>query len=234
MRLPLLVLHITGGMIGLLSGAIAMIYRKGSRGHRVAGNVFVVSMVAMGACAAVLAARIHQTDNFFGGLLTLYMLTTAWLTGRRRSGDTGIFDWGAFIFGAAIAATMTTRAILVAVGVIARQPGVPLVMYFFGSTIILLAAAGDLRMLVRGGISGTPRIARHLWRMCYGWFIATGSFFLGKQEFFPASWRGSPLFLVPALLPLALLIFWLGRVLFTGTYKKQPPASVGGVVSMRA
>ena len=135
---------------------------------------------------------------------------------------------------AAIAATMTTRAILVAVGVIARQPGVPLVMYFFGSTIILLAAAGDLRMLVRGGISGTPRIARHLWRMCYGWFIATGSFFLGKQEFFPASWRGSPLFLVPALLPLALLIFWLGRVLFTGTYKKQPPASVGGVVSMRA
>ena len=54
----------------------------------------------------------------------------------------------------------------------------------FTASIPLLAAIGDLRMLLRGGISGTSRITRHLWRMCYGLFIATGSFFLGQQQVF--------------------------------------------------
>ena len=37
---PLLIFHICAGIVGLLSGAIALTFRKGSRGHRVAGNVF--------------------------------------------------------------------------------------------------------------------------------------------------------------------------------------------------
>src|SRR5215469_16405195 len=32
-------------------------------------------------------------------------------------------------------------------------------------------------MLVRSGVFGTKRIARHLWRMCLGLFIAARSFF---------------------------------------------------------
>ncbi len=92
-------------------------------------------------------------------------------------------------------------------------------MDIFMGSVILLAGLGDLRMLVQG-ISGKRRIARHLWRMCFGWLIATGSFFLGQQQVFPAWLRGSPLLLVPALLPLVLLIFWMIRVRFTGVYKK--------------
>jgi hypothetical protein len=41
---------------------------------------------------------------------------------------------------------------------------------------MLLAAAGDLRMLLRGGLFGAQRIARHLWRMCFGLFIARDLF----------------------------------------------------------
>jgi hypothetical protein len=85
-------------------------------------------------------------------------------------------------------------------------------MYFFMGTIPLLAAAGDIRMLIRGGISGTPRIARHLWRMCFGLFIATGSFFLGQQQVFPAAIRKQYILAPLAILPLVLLIYWLVRV----------------------
>src|SRR5215469_14663838 len=95
MRLPLLVLHIAGGMVGLLSGTVAIVFRKGSRGHRLAGNVFVVSMLIMGTCASCLAIMKHQPNNFFGGLLTFYLVTTAWLTGRRREQITGVLDWAA-------------------------------------------------------------------------------------------------------------------------------------------
>jgi uncharacterized membrane protein len=212
MRLPLLFLHIAGGMVGLLSGTVAMVFRKGSRGHRAAGNVFVVAMLIMGACGSTLALMKHQTNNVFGGLLTVYMITTAWLAGHRRDGETSIFDWGALFFGLAIGASLLTLGMLVANGQAARQAGVPLGMYFFMGTIPLLAAAGDIRMLMRGGISGTPRIARHLWRMCFGLFIASGSFFLGQQQVFPPAIRKQYILAPLAILPLVLLIYWLVRV----------------------
>src|SRR5215472_12450671 len=96
MRLPLLVLHIAGGIIGLLSGTVAMIYRKGSRGHRLAGDVFVVSMLIMGACGSTLALMKHQMNNVFGGLITFYMIATAWLSGRRRDGVSAL-DYAALL-----------------------------------------------------------------------------------------------------------------------------------------
>ena len=42
---PIVLLHVSGGVIGLVSGAVALSFRKGSRAHRVAGNVFFISML---------------------------------------------------------------------------------------------------------------------------------------------------------------------------------------------
>jgi hypothetical protein len=221
MRLPLLFFHICGGIVGLLSGTVAMVYRKGSRGHRIAGNVFVIAMLVMGACGSWLALMKHQPDNFFGGLVTFYLVATAWLTARQQeksptSGKTspngaGMLDWGALVFGLVLGGSQLALSVLVASGQVAKQPGVPIGMYFFMATITLLAATGDVRMLARGGISGSPRIARHLWRICFGLFIASGSFFLGKQEFFPAALRKQYLLFPLAILPLVMLIYWMVR-----------------------
>jgi hypothetical protein len=79
--------------------------------------------------------------------------------------------------------------------------------YFFFGGLALLSAAGDVRMLLRGGVSGRQRLVRHLWRMCFGWFIATISFFLGQQQVFPQWLQGSNILLVLAFLPLILLSF---------------------------
>jgi len=99
------------------------------------------------------------------------------------------------------------------------ENGVPVGMSLFMGTVMLLAAAGDVRLLLRGGIYGAKRVVRHLWRMCFGLFVATGSFFLGQQQVFPKWLRGSPALFVPALLPLVLLIFWVLRVRFGKMYK---------------
>ena len=220
MRTPLLLLHISGGIVGLLSGTVAMIYRKGSRGHRLSGDVFVVSMLTMAVAAECLAIMKHQMNNAFGGVLTFYLIFTAWLTARRREGETSRYDWGALVFALAVAGGILTYGIEVARGRIITHDGVPIGMYFFLGSIALLAAAGDIRMLVRGGISGKQRIARHLWRMCFGLFIATGSLFLGQQQVFPDFIRESNLLFVPAILPLPLLIYWMLRVRFTRKYNQ--------------
>ena len=57
--------------------------------------------------------------------------------------------------------------------------------------------------------------------MCFALFIAAGSLFLGQQQVFPKSWRGSFLFFLPELAIAGLLIFWLCRVLLTKAYKKS-------------
>ena len=82
---PILALHICGGTVGLLSGAVAVSFRKGSRRHGIAGKIFVVSMLTLGASATVLAVMKHEVGNFIGGMLTIYLVTTAWLTARRRN-----------------------------------------------------------------------------------------------------------------------------------------------------
>jgi hypothetical protein len=82
-------------------------------------------------------------------------------------------------------------------------------------------------MLVRNGISGTQRIARHLWRMCFALFIAAASIFLARQQIFPAFLRKTGALFLLSFLPLILMIFWLVRVRFVNAYKKRAPV-VGG------
>lgn len=106
-------------------------------------------------------------------------------------------------------------------------------MIFFLGSVQLLAAMGDIRMLIRSGVLGTNRIARHLWRMCFGLFTASGSFFLGPSnrplrllsavgigQYLPRALFSMGVYLFLTILPLVLLIFWLLRVRFSNAYKK--------------
>jgi uncharacterized membrane protein len=213
------VVHIGGGITGLLSGTVAMIYRKGSRGHVIAGKVFVAAMLSMAAGAVCLAVLKHQPSNFGGGILTFYLILTGWLTARRGDGETGKYDWLAVLIPVTLGVLTWMNGIKVMRSGASSQDGVPVGMNFFLGSVMLLAAAGDVRMLVRKGLFGVQRMVRHLWRMCFGLFIATGSFFLGQQQVFPASWRGANVWFVPALLPLVLLIYWALRVWFRKDYK---------------
>jgi hypothetical protein len=54
MRLPLLVLHVSAGVLAMLAGALAIGFPKGSQGHRLAGNVFVICMLTVSAVGAYL------------------------------------------------------------------------------------------------------------------------------------------------------------------------------------
>ena len=89
-------------------------------------------------------------------------------------------------------------------------------------------------MPVRGGVFGAQRVMRHLWRMCFGLFIAAGSFFLGQgSKVFPAFVLKTGVLFVPAVLPLLLLIFWMIRVRFTNAYKRMSLPRAGDVYSLR-
>jgi hypothetical protein len=93
--------------------------------------------------------------------------------------------------------------------------------FFVTGAVAALAAGLDLKVILRGGIDGRSRIARHVWRICTALFIAAGSFFLGQQKVLPVWLQGSPILIVLALTPLVMMIFWLVCLRFTGWFKKR-------------
>jgi hypothetical protein len=52
--------------------------------------------------------------------------------------------------------------------------------------------------------------------MCFGLFVATGSFFLGQMKFIPEPVRIVPLLLVLAFAPILFLFYWMWRVRVRG------------------
>lgn len=229
---PILLVHIAGGTVGLLSGTAAMLFRKGSARHALAGRIFVVAMLTMASFAAYLAVVRHQPSNIGGGIFTFYLILTAWLTARRRDGETQRLDWFLLLIPLALGTLTWMHGVAIVRSGVDSPDGVPVGMSFFMGSVMLLAAAGDVRMLAGGGVVGAKRIARHLWRMCFGLFIAAGSFFMGPSNrplrLLTAAGLGPHLspalfstgvYLVLTLLPLILLVYWLVRVRFTSFYK---------------
>ena len=118
-----------------------MSFRKGSRGHRAAGNVFFISMLSMSAAGTYMAFLKSQAGNVIGGVLTFYLVATAWITARRRNGGTGIFDWVALLFALAVGVGIVTLGLEAAVSPTGSKDGVPAVGYFVLGSVALLSAA---------------------------------------------------------------------------------------------
>ena len=218
------VIHIGGGFIGLASGAVAAFARKGGYLHRKAGTVFVVSMLVMATFAAYLAVAVpDQITNLFIGAFAFYLVATAWMTVRRREGTTGLFEKIALFVALCLCAPFAILAFQLATGLAPLFKSAvpfegPVLIAIYGFTSVLaIAAIGDAKVVLAGGISGAPRIARHLWRMCLGLTLATGSAFTnGFARLLPGPYHVPAFFFFPQFLPLGLLIFWIIRVRFTG------------------
>jgi len=221
MRLPILILHICAGTLAIPSGFLAAMFRKGSRQHALAGDVFVGSMLTMAAAGVWLATMKSEPGNIVGGTLTLYLVTTAWMTAKRRVPERNLIDWCLLCVVLSLTAvefTWGVEAITSPTGVKYNYPPGP---YFFLGSVALLASVGDIRLVSAGGISGTRRISRHLWRMCFGWFIASSSLFLAREKLFPELMRKSGSLLLLSFLPLILMIFWLIKVSLPTTFRAK-------------
>jgi uncharacterized membrane protein len=203
----LMVVHIAGGTAALAAGAVAGGARKGGRIHARAGDLFAAAMMTMAVTAMILVATRGGTERNLpaGSLLVCYFVATGWWTARNRSGTAGRFEVAALIVAAGIAAGSFAYAAL-------APHGGDIGTVLFTGLLATLAGAYDLVFIQKGRLSGAERLRRHLWRMCVAFFFASGAFFLGQQDVMPAAVRGSVWLFLPALAPLALMIFWLAKL----------------------
>jgi hypothetical protein len=208
-------IHIAGGLTALLSGAMAVAMRKGGTMHARAGSWFVASMLVLGVTAAILEPfRTPTPGSPVGGIMVCYFVLTSLMTARRRNGTTGRFEVGACIAALGTAAIMAWGGLT---GVTTPAGPGPV---FALAGLCLLAGLGDLKAVLLRKLTAAQRIGRHLWRMCFAFFIATGSFFLGQQDAMPAAVRGSSVLFALAFAPFAVMAFWLVRIRFAKVVRK--------------
>jgi uncharacterized membrane protein len=206
----ILAVHIAGGLLAIPAGTAAVVARKGGRIHKLAGTWFFGSMLVLGATASILEPfRMPEPGSPIVGIFVCYFVLTSWVTARRRDGATGWFEAVACVVALGIAAATVWDGIM-GISPTPAGPG----PHFFVAGLCLIAGLLDLRVVLRKRLTAGERIRRHLWRMCFAFFIATGSFFLGQQDVLPQAVRGSPILFLLAFAPFAVMAFWLVRVRF--------------------
>lgn len=213
-------IHIIAGLVAIVAGAVAMMATKGAPLHRKAGNLFTVSMLVMTGSAAIVSFFL-RTDHVTGvvAVVTAYLVATAWLVVKRKVSESYLLLAGL----ALVAATVAVHALhlwfnyLQDPASLITRNSPPEALVFF-AVVSLLCALLDLRLLCKGQIAGAQRLVRHLWRMGFAMLIATGSFFTGQMQVFPAIVRkssllGLPVLVIPVLLVLLTTLYWLARTL---------------------
>ena len=222
----LIPLHVLCGATAIVSGIVTLYARKGAPLHRNTGRLFVYAMLIMSLSGAVMAVGTPAAAmNIPAGLVTAYLVVTAFLTVRPQSAGSRRIEHGAMI----AAFVLGLSSIVLAFVSGARGNGgfvFPLLM--FGG-LAVGAGIGDRRMLLAGGLQGAPRLKRHLWRMCVALFIAAASFFLGPVRRIPEPLRIPALRLIP-LVVLVTMVYWLWRLRRNRTSRGRAsdlPAKVG-------
>ena len=216
----LLPIHIAAGGLAIVLGAVALSVKKGGTLHRRSGLLFVYAMLVMGTSASIMGLRNGIADgNVMAGVMTAYFVGTALTTVRPAS------PWTRRINATALTIAISLALLAIVGGVRAvNNPGlspggVPVrtiaVMSFFLATVLLLAAIGDVRVMRFGQLRGGPRLARHLWRMCFALFIAAGSFFSIRERVasvLPEPFTTGQMRALPILLLFGAMFYWLWRV----------------------
>lgn len=141
--------------------------------------------------------------------MALYLLTSGVSAAQRRNFQAGIGEK----IGVVIALTITVLGLYFIylasnspTGTIDDSPPQAFVLFVVAGS---LAFIGDVRILVGKTLSNVQRTIRHLWRMCFSFFIASGSFFFGQSGFFPDWFNASALPLVFGFFPFFVLLIFL-------------------------
>lgn len=215
------IVHVGAGALAVLAGAMAAVTRKGGSTHITAGRLFVALMIASSLLGAILGL-IKFDDyfiTFFAGILAIYLVVSGWLTASGRNG-VAVVMLGAL--------NVANFAALVTLGCIALANSGGRIFGFAGEDYLFLAGMSgvgllfDVSLMFRNQLVGKHRIARHLWRMLLGFFIAAGSAFTGPgASAFPESLQQSGVLAGPELLIALLMLFYLGRTLLFSA-KKRP------------
>lgn len=213
----LMTIHGIVGACVVLSGASALLSKKGSIFHRNSGKIFALAFCLMAGViltTGLLASSLISTLGITYTALAAYLVLTSWATVRTPPATLDRFSYVAPALACSIGIMSLYWGGMAALGYAEIDDDIPVAAYFVFGGLAFLTAWGDVSVVLKGGLVGVQRLARHLWRMCFVFYLSTATLFTGPGSVvFPEDVRGSWVLMIPELSVLALSLYWLTKVL---------------------
>ena len=203
-------LHLVVGSLAVFSGFIAMLLPKGKTLHKFVGKIFFYTMLALCFSGIYLTLLRSLQLTFFLATFSLYLLLTGWYAVARKGSSITLFDKVGFYF---ISTFGIATLILATLGwslnwhYPPNEPSYPNYLIFVCFSAVL--AYWDYQLLIAKVLVGTKRLIRHLWRMYFALFIATGIFFGGNSNVLPEALRTELILITPIVTVLMFMFGWL-------------------------
>ena len=203
----LLILHIVGGTVGLLTGTINLIRKKGDAPHKLIGKFFAYGMLVAGLSSLLLSTLHPNYFLFIVGVFTIYLTATGYrylyLKQLAKDQKPGVLDWS------------------ISVGMVVAG----IVFFIFGSRLLITSNTFGIVLLVFGGLGlrlvktdydnykGKIKVKNywllaHLQRMT-GAYIASATAFLAvNAKYSPIDLPSFVIWLLPTAILTPLIISW--------------------------
>lgn len=202
-----LILHVIGGAVGLLTGFINILRKKGDKKHVFIGKLFIGAMLTAGFSALVLSVLHPNYFLFVVGIFTLYLIGTGNRYIYLKMLDNGqmpqLIDW-------IITFTMLLAGLLfVSLGIfhLTKSNLFGLVFATFGLFGLLFVRQDFANYRGKSDMKNYWLLA-HLQRMTGGFIAALTAFLVVNAQYFPEQIPGFIFWLLPTVFLTPLIVRW--------------------------
>ena len=206
----ILTLHIIGGALGLITGTINLIRKKGDKNHKFIGKLFVYGMLTAGFSAFALSILHPNYFLFIVGVFTIYLVGTGkrYIYLKMLSIDQSptIIDWILTI------GMLVAGFVFVGFGIhhLINGNNFGIVFIVFG-VIGLLSVKTDLNNYRGKTKEKNYWLVAHIIRMTGGYIAALTAFLVVNSKLLLATIPPIFLWLLPTMILTPLIIVWVRK-----------------------
>lgn len=201
-----LILHIVAGTIGLLTGTVNIIGKKGGKNHRIVGQLFLYSMLTVSASAFVLSVLHPNYFLFIVAVFTLYMVASGTryleLKNLSKGQKPATIDWLLTYF------MLSFGALFILFGTyhLIHKNSFGAVFIVFG-VIGLRMVRSDFKNFRGKGSAANVWLIAHIQRMIGAYVAALTAFLVVNNKVIPAyiAW------LLPTVIFVPLIVIWVRK-----------------------
>lgn len=202
-----LTLHIIGGSVGLFTGTINLVRKKGDKNHKLIGKIFAYSMLTAGISSFVLSILHVNYFLFMIGVFTIYLVGTGYryiyLKMLGSDQRPKILDWAITI------GMLLVGLLFIRLGIrhLLAHNNFGIVFIVFG-TLGLRSAKTDFDNY-RGKLREKNYwLLAHLQRMTGGYIAAITAFLVVNAKYSPVVLPSVLVWLLPTVILTPLIISW--------------------------
>lgn len=206
-----LIAHIVAGSLGLISGTINIIGKKGGKRHKLVGNLFFYSMVVTG-CSSILLATLHiNAFLLIVGVWTLYLTLTGkrYLAFKLKEHKPQLVDW-IISFG-----LLLTSLAFISWGILLLKNNMAGVVLIVFGLLALRFCYTDYKNYRGNTHYENYWLIGHFQRMTGSYIAALTAFLVVNYQYFPLIFSGFIIWLFPTLIFVPFIVVW------TRKYKRK-------------